>query len=288
MSSGAEPTTPATLDAPPPELRFRRQVRLRSSLQELWRARRLIRILAERELRARYKQAVLGFAWAIVTPVVFMVVFSLFFKRVAQIPTGGIPYPLFAYVGLLPWTFFSGSIGGGGQSLLANNALLNKVYCPREVFPLASVAVSAVDACTAVLALFPLFLHYGVAPKLTTLWVPVLLVVQLAFTVGLTLVFASVIVYLRDVRHAMTIILQFGLFATPVAYGIDVVPASLRPLYSLLNPLAPVIDGYRRTVLFGRAPQWDLLALGAVTAFVLLIAGYRLFKHLETGLADVA
>ncbi|MGH3368671.1 MAG: ABC transporter permease [Nocardioidaceae bacterium] len=247
-----------------------------------------MRTLSERELRARYKRATLGFAWAILTPLAMVVAFTLFLNRFARVPTGGVPYPLFAYVGLLPWSFFSSSIGSGGSSLLANGSLLNKVYCPREVFPISSVVVAAVDTVTASLALVVLFVRYGVGPTSSSVWVPVLLAVQLAFTVGLVLAFSVVVVYVRDVRHAMSLILQFGLFVTPVAYGIDKVPGSMRFWYALVNPLAPVIDGYRRTVLFGRPPQWELLAPGAFTAFVALIGGYILFKGLEGGLADVA
>ncbi|MEO7836781.1 MAG: ABC transporter permease [Acidimicrobiales bacterium] len=279
-------TRPVT--GPPPELLYRPRVRLGPALRAVWRARQLVRTLAERELRARYKQAVLGFVWAIVTPLAMVAAFTLFLNRFARVPTQGVPYPLFAYVGLLPWSFFSSSIAGGGGSLLANNSLLNKVYCPREVFPIASVAVAGIDSATALLAMGAMFLVYGVGPTAQTVWVPVLLAVQVAFTLGLTFIFSSAIVYVRDVRHAMSLILQFGLFVTPVAYGIEMVPERLRPWYAAVNPLAPVIDGYRRTILFGKAPQWALLGPGALTAAVVLVGGYLLFKRLEGGLADVA
>jgi ABC-2 type transport system permease protein/lipopolysaccharide transport system permease protein len=244
--------------------------------------------LAERELRVRYKQTVLGLAWAVLTPVTLMVVFTLFFQRVAQVDTGGAPYPLFAYLGLLPWTFFSTSVSQGGQSLVQNVQLLNKVYCPREVFPVASVAVAASDTAMALVALGALFLVNGFLPKATSAWVPLLLTIQVAFTLGIALVTSAVVVYLRDLRHALPIILQLGLFATPVAYGIEVVPEHLQSLYSAMNPLAPVIDGYRRTILLGQAPNWQLLLPGAVTAAVVLVTGYLAFKRLETGFADVA
>jgi ABC-2 type transport system permease protein/lipopolysaccharide transport system permease protein len=255
---------------------------------ELWRVRELIRSLAERDLRARYKQAILGFAWAIVTPLALMVVFTLFFDRVADVDTGGAPYPLFAYLGLLPWAFFSTSVNQGGQSLIANITWLNKVYCPREVFPLASIATAAVDMSVAILPLFLLFLLTGYAPRITSLWVPLLLLLQVAFTAGLTLVISAVVVYLRDLRHALPLLLQLGLFATPVAYGMDVIPVGVRQLYAALNPLAAVIDGYRRTVLLGLSPAWDVTIPAAVTTGLLLILGYALFKRLETGFADVA
>jgi ABC-type polysaccharide/polyol phosphate export permease len=274
--------------APPLDMRFRRRLRLLGAIREVWRARELVRTLAERELRARYKQAVLGVAWAVVTPLALMLVFTLFVNRIARIDTGGAPYPLFAYIGLLPWTFFSTSVNQGGQSLVQNIPLLNKVYCPREVFPLASVAVAGLDSAVALVALGGLFVVTGYAPALTSYWVPLLLLVQVAFTLGVALITSAVVVYLRDLRHALPILLQLGLFATPVAYGIDVVPVSMRVPYAVLNPLGAVIDGYRRTVLLGLGPNWDLVVPAAGSALVVLVAGYLVFKRMETGFADVA
>jgi ABC-type polysaccharide/polyol phosphate export permease len=273
---------------PPPELRFRLKLRLFAGIREVWQARELVRTLAERDLRVRYKQAVLGFAWAVLTPLALMAVFTLFFQRVAKVDTGGAPYALFAYLGLLPWTFFSTSVAQGGQSLVTNAQLVNKVYCPREVFPLASVVVAGIDTSIAVSMLGVLFAVTGYAPKVTTLWVPVLLLVQVAFTFGVTVVTSAVLVFFRDLRHALPIILQLGLFATPVAYGMEVVPASLQVAYSVLNPLAPVIDGYRRTILLGLPPDWGLLLPGAVSAVFMLVIGYAVFKRLEPGFADYA
>jgi ABC-type polysaccharide/polyol phosphate export permease len=271
---------------PPPETLFRLRLRLVSALKEVWQARDLVRTLAERDFRIRYKQAVLGFAWALLTPLALMVVFTVFFQRVANVDTNGVPYPLFAYLGLLPWTFFSASVMQGGQSLVTNSQLVNKLYCPREVFPIASVMTAAIDTSIAVVPLAALFAITGFVPKATTVWVPVLLFVQVAFTFGVTLFISAVLVFFRDIRHALPIILQVGLFATPVAYSLEVVPASLRVAYSALNPLAPVIDGYRRTVLLGLPPNWELLGPGAATAVATLVMGYVVFKRLEPGFAD--
>jgi ABC-type polysaccharide/polyol phosphate export permease len=280
--------SPSVRPAPPPEILFRLKLNVFAAVREVWGARELVRTLAERDFRIRYKQAVLGFAWAVLTPVSLMVVFTLFFKRVANVDTGGAPYVLLAYLGLLPWTFFSTSVAQGGQTLVTNSALLQKVYCPREVFPLASCLVAAIDTAIATLVLAVLFVVTGYAPRLTTLWIPVLLAVQVAFTFGVALVTSGVLVFFRDLRHALPIILQLGLFATPVAYGMNVVPASLQVLYSAANPLAPVIDGYRRTVLLGQAPDFHLLVPGAITSTVLLVIGYIVFKRLEPGFADYA
>src|SRR5919109_850777 len=165
------------------------------------------------EILFRPKLRVLGVAWAVLTPLALMVVFTVFFQRVAKVDTGGAPYALFAYLGLLPWTFFSTSVAQGGQSLVLNNQLLNKVYCQREVFPMASVVVAAIDTSIAVLVLGLLFVVTGFVPKATSAWVPVLLFVQVAFTFGMTLVISAVLVVFRHLRHALPVILQLGLFA---------------------------------------------------------------------------
>jgi ABC-type polysaccharide/polyol phosphate export permease len=284
--------TPVTADGaigPPPELRFKRRIRLLTSLREVWRRRELVRSLAERELRARYKQAILGFAWAVITPLLLMLVFTLVFPRIADVNTSGAPYPLFAYLGLVPWAFFSTSVSSGGQSILTNMTLLNKVYCPREVFPIASVSVAGTDSAVAVVVLCLLFVVTGFVPHPDAIWIPLLLLVQVGFTLGVTMVMSAVIVYLRDLRHALPIILQLGLFATPVALALsDLVPARWQPLYVAINPLGAVIEGYRRTILLGLPPDGKLTAIAAVSAAVFLIGGYALFKRLETGFADVA
>lgn len=277
----------AAVEGPPRELRFKRRIRLGASVLELWRARELIRALAERQLRARYKQALLGVAWAVIPPVLLMVVMSLFVQRVADVQTDGIPYPLFSYVALIPWSFFSSSISQATGSLAGNTDLLNKVHFPREVFPVAGTATAGVDMVVALIPLGILFVAYSFLPKLTTVWVPLLLAVQVAFTLGVGLLMSALTVYVRDVRHALPLVIQFGLFATPIAYGMEQIPPSLRLPYSFLNPLAPVIDGYRRTVLLGEPPAWNLLLAGAITAFLLLAVAFFLFKRLEAGFADV-
>ena len=289
LSSPLPENPVAVADSPPPELIFKRRLRFGAAVRELWGARELVWTLAEREMRARYKQAVLGFAWAVITPVILMLVFTLVVKRVARVDTGDVPYPLFSYLGLLPWSFFASSVSQGGQSLVSNSSLLNKVYCPREVFPLSSVIVAFVDMVVSTGVLLMLFVGYGYAPRATAVWVPVLLLVQLAFVVGVTFWMSAVLVYLRDLRHALPLLLQMGLFGTPVAWSIgQFVSQSWQPAYAALNPLAAVIDGYRRTVLNGLPPRWDLVGPAAATSFVTLVVGYVVLKKLETRFADVA
>jgi ABC-2 type transport system permease protein/lipopolysaccharide transport system permease protein len=273
---------------PPREIRYRHHLRVAHALGEAWRSRELILTLAERDLRARYKQTVLGAAWAVLLPLALMVVFSVFLQRVAKFDTHGVPYPLFAYVALVPWGFFTSTVTNGGQSLVLNNSLLNKVACPREVFPVAAMLVAGFDMLVSIGVLGLLFVIEQFAPKSTAIWVPVLFLVQVAFTLAVTLIVSATLVYVRDLRQALPIVLQLGLFATPVAYGMNLIPVRFRTVYSFLNPLAPVIDGYRRTILFGSPPDWSLVAAGALGAFALLIGGYQLFKRLEVGFADVA
>jgi len=284
------PTASPAKEGPRPESMFRRRIDPVSALEELWRYREIVISLAERDIRSRYKQALLGFAWALVTPLAFMLVFTLVFTRFAKIDTGGAPYVLFAYLGLIPWTFFNNCVSVGGMSLVNNLALVNKVYCPREHFPLAAMAVAAFDTVMSLAVLIVLFPATGYAPKLETVYVPLLVLVELFFAAGITLLASSVLVYLRDLRYALPLALQIGLFATPVAYGSHTIAksATAQDVYAAVNPLAPVIDGFRRTVLMGLAPNWTQLLIGAASSVVVLVAGFAVFKKLETGIADIA
>jgi ABC-2 type transport system permease protein/lipopolysaccharide transport system permease protein len=280
--------TPPTPGEPPAALRYRRHLRPRDALAELWQARELTRTLVERDLRIRYKQTVLGFGWALIGPVVFMLVFTIFFQKAGHFATGGVPYALFSYTGLVPWTFFAGAVSLGSNSLITNLMLLNKVYCPREVFPIATIITSAVDAAVAALVLLVLFAVYGYPPALTTFWVPVLVAVEVAFTLGVTLFASAVLIYLRDVRYIVPLVIQVGMFASPVIYGISIIPTGLRPLYAAIDPMGPIIESFRLTILHGQPPDVRLLVIAGVASLVWLVGGYTVFKRLETGIADIA
>ena len=278
------------LSGPPPEIWFRRRHTVVGALRELRNYDELMLSLAERDLRTRYKQAGLGIAWAVLTPLLLMLAFTFVFTKFTTVDTGGAPYPLFSYLGLLPWTFFASSLSLGSVSLTNNVSLLNKVYCPREVFPLSQIIIAAFDAMIATLVLIPLFPLLGYAPTVEIYYVPLLLLVLFAFVIGVTLTASITLVYMRDLRFAVPLILQFGIFVTPVAYNAEVVadtPTKMM-IYSTLNPLVPVIDGLRRCCLYGEAPQWWPLFGGACTSVVLVVAGFTIFKRLETGIADVA
>jgi ABC-type polysaccharide/polyol phosphate export permease len=275
---------------PRPEIWFHRRINVFSALKELWDFRELTITLAERDLRVRYKQAVLGIAWAVIAPVVMMVAFTVLFNRFAKVNTGGAPYALFSYLGLLPWTFFSSSVSQGGLSLVSNNDLLNKLYCPREVFPIAGIADAAVDALIATCVLAVLFPITGFAPKAPVYYLPLLLIVLLMFTLGVTLAVSAVTVYARDLRLVLPLAIQVGLFVTPVVYGANAISSSKAFLivFSAINPLVPVIDGLRDTVLVGVPPNWISLGVGAASSLAYLLGGFLLFKRLETGMADIA
>jgi len=289
-SSRSLETAAARPREPRPEIWFHRRVNFLAAVKELWRFRELTVTLAERDLRVRYKQAVLGIAWAVITPVVMMVAFSLLLNRFAKVNTGGAPYALFSYLGLLPWTFFSNSVSNGGLSLVTNNELLNKLYCPREVFPIAAIADAAVDALIATGVLLLLFPITGFAPKVEVYYVPLFLIVMAMFTLGVTLAISAIVVYARDLRLVLPLAIQVGLFVTPVVYGASSISHSKAFLlvFSAINPLVPVIDGMRATVLHGGTPEWASLGVGAATSLIYLLGGFMLFKRLETGMADIA
>jgi ABC-type polysaccharide/polyol phosphate export permease len=274
---------------PRPEIWFRRRVGLRAALRELWHFRELIHTLAERDLKARYKQTLLGAAWAIITPLLLMLVFTLVFTRF-KVNTNGIPYPVFSYLALIPWTFFSAAVLGGGLSVVSNLAIVNKVYCPREIFPISSLALGTVDALVSSTVLGVLFAVTGTAPHIQALFAPLLIAVLYVFSLGIALIASSALVYLRDLRHALPIVVQLLLFLTPVAYAFDAIATTqLRAIaYSAVNPVAAVIDGLRRTVLLGLQPEWIPLGAAASTSVLVLFFGYFLFKRLETGFADFA
>jgi ABC-2 type transport system permease protein/lipopolysaccharide transport system permease protein len=273
---------------PPPELRRRRPLHLGQGLRDTWRSRELLLTLTEREVRARYKTAVLGFLWAAITPFLMMTVFTLFFDRVADIDTGGVPYSLFSYIGLIPWTFFSQALTFGGPLLVIERDLIAKVAFPRETLALSALGVAGFHTAMSLPALAVVFLIEGELPMATSWWVLPLAVVQIAWTAGIVLGVSSTLVYWRDLRQALPTILQIGLFATPVAYGLDAIPPRFLEAYTVVNPMVGLIDGYRQAVLYGHAPQADLTAYATLGAVLALVGGYALFKRLEGGFADVA
>ncbi len=252
----------------------------------LSRYRDLLWLWAAREVRVRYKQSLLGFAWAILQPLALTVMFTLVFSLLVDVDTQGIPYPIFAYVALVPWTFFSTSLSFGTPSLVNNLNLVTKIYFPREVLPLASVGAALVDFAAASVVFVGMLILYGVRPGLPALWVFPLLIIQLVLTTGVTLLGSAMIVFFRDMRFLVPLITQVWMYATPIVYPIDLVPEPLRPYY-FLNPMAGIIDGYRRALLMGRAPRTTALLLSIAISSLLLAVGYAFFKRVEPLFADL-
>lgn len=275
-------------DTPPSSLRYKHRTGFFKSLLALWRNREIVRSLADRDFRARYKQAILGFGWAIINPLVLVLVFTFTIRRFAHVYTQHVPYSIWAFTGLVAWTFFAGSVTWATQCLVSNQALLNKVNFPREAFPVASVGLSCIDTSISLLGLVAYFAIFEFLPKSTSYWIPVIFLVQLAFTLGVSLIFSIVVVYIRDLRQIVPVIIQIGIFASPVAYNItQLLKPPWRIIYNAVNPMAAVIDSYRRVILYGEMPHWEYLTAGAATSLVVLIGGMRIFKRLETGIADL-
>lgn len=274
---------------PDPALHHRRTWSFRSSLRALWSRREVVVTLAERDIRASYKEASLGIAWAVLTPLAMLIVLVLVFKRVKTFQIGGdVPYVLFAYLGILPWQYFASSLSAGGNSLLANKALLSKIHFPRECFPLAQLLEAAVNTALATSVLVVLFALHRFTPHVQTLWVPLFILIEVAFTAGLVLAASALLVHVRDLVQALPLVVSLGMFATPVIWPFAKIPASFQPVYSFFNPLGPVINNIRRTVLLGQGPTWGLLGIATAGALIYLVGGYAIFKHLEADIADIA
>lgn len=254
---------------------------------ELLRHRELLWLVTQREIKVRYKQSSLGALWAILQPLSLMLVLTVFYSRFVRMPSDGLPYPLFSYAALLPWTFFSTSLSFAIPSLIQNSHIITKIYFPREIVPLASVLTAFLDFLVASLIFVGLLIYYGISPTWNLFYVFPLLAVQIAFTVGICLLLSAFTVLYRDVRHTLPLVIQIWMFGTPILYSASVVPESLRGWYFSLNPMAAIIDGYRRAVLQGMAPQMGYLGLGAIVSVVLVWLGYKYFKHLEREFADL-
>ena len=246
----------------------------------------LISSFALRDIKARYKQSALGVAWALLQPLSMMVVFTLVFSLFAKVPSDGIPYPVFAYSALIFWTFFSNAISGGTVAMVSNATLIRKIYFPRETLLIAVLLAGLLDLGVASLLFVGMLFYYKIALSLAALWVVPLLLLQVTLAFGVISLTSAAHVNFRDMGHALPLVVQLWMFATPVAYPISVIPAWLRPFY-LLNPMAAIIDGYRRALILGTAP--DLPALGVSVAVTAIIVGIALpvFKRAARTFADV-
>ncbi len=255
-------------------------------LAELWEYRELLYFLAWRDIKVRYKQTLLGAAWAIVQPFFTMVVFSIVFGRLAKIPSDGLPYPVFAYCGLLPWQLFAYALAQCGNSLVGNQNLITKVYFPRLVIPLAAVLAGLLDFAIAFLVLLGMMAYYGIAPTSATVTLPVFVLVAVATAIGAGLWLSALNVQYRDVRYTIPFLTQFWLFATPVAYPASLVPEPWRVVLGL-NPMAGVVEGFRWALLGTAQAPGSLLAVSVAVILVLLVSGLYYFRRMEKTFADV-
>lgn len=251
---------------------------------ELWTHRDLAYFLVWRDLKVRYKQTAFGAGWAILQPVLLMLVFSAFLGRVAGIGSASIPYPLFALSGLVPWTLFAQSLSGASNSLVNNQNLISKVYFPRLLLPLSAVASFIIDFLIAMAVLVIAMLLFGRVPPATFLWVPVLGIYTVVVALAVGLWFAAINVRYRDVKYAIPFLIQLWLFASPVAYSSNLVPERFRVLFSL-NPMTGVIDAFRWAALGAPRPDATIV-VSAVATLVILLGGLAYFRRVERSFAD--
>lgn len=255
------------------------------NIQELYKFRGLLWVWSLREIRVRYKQSILGGIWAILQPLSTMLIFTLIFGFFVKVPTDGIPYPIFFYSALLPWTFFSSAVSFAVPSLINNLNLVTKIYFPREILPIGAIMAAFVDFIIASLLFVFLLIYYQMPIQLSILWLPILLVMQILLTLGISFLGAALIVSYRDIRFIIPLGLQIWMYLSPVVYPLSIVPDRFRFLY-MLNPMAGIIDSYRR-ILLGMAPQWEYLIFElAITGF-LFPFGYLFFKRKEASFADI-
>ena len=259
--------------------------RIPINLGELWAYRELLYFLTWRDIKVRYKQTILGFAWAVLQPFMMMVVFSLFFGNLLKVPSEGIPYPLFNYVAVLPWTLFAQGITRSSESLVANINMVQKVYFPRLVMPLASILAPLVDFAIAFVILIGIMFYFGYPPTLSILWLPVFIILVLITALGVGLWLSVINVKYRDVRYAVPFLTQLWLFASPVVYASSLLPQKFQAIYGL-NPMAGVIEGFRWALL-GTDPPGSLIAISVAIVLVILISGVFYFRKSEKNFADV-
>jgi lipopolysaccharide transport system permease protein len=255
-------------------------------LNELWEYRELLYFLVWRDVKVRYKQTALGAIWAVLQPVLTMLVFSVFFGRLAKMPSDGIPYPVFVYAALLPWQLFAYALTESANSLVGSQNLIKKVYFPRLVVPLSSVLSGLVDFAISFVVLLGLMAYYGIRPTAAIVVLPLFLIFALATALSVGLWLSALNVEFRDVRYTIPFLTQFWMFATPVAYPSSLVPEKWR-VWLGLNPMAGVVEGFRWALLGEKSPPGPLLWVSLAAVVVLLFGGLMYFRRMEATFADV-
>lgn len=256
------------------------------NLRSLWEYRELLYFLTWRDIKVRYKQTVLGAAWAILQPFTTMLIFSLFFGRLVKVPSDGIPYPLFAFAALVPWTFFANGLNQSSNSLVASANLLKKVYFPRLAIPIATVLAGVVDFFLAFTVLLFVMAYYRVVPTINIVWTPLLLLLAFTTSLGVGLWMSALNVKYRDVRYVVPFLVQIWLFATPVAYPSSLLHEPWRTIYGF-NPMVGVVEGFRWALLGANTAPGLMVLASAVAAVLILVTGAFYFRHMEKIFADV-
>jgi lipopolysaccharide transport system permease protein len=258
----------------------------RLDLAALWEYRELLYFLVWRDLKVRYKQTAIGAAWALLQPLMTMMIFTVIFGHFARIPSDGLPYPIFAYTGLLPWTYFASALNRSSTSVVAEAHLISKVYFPRALLPLAGTLSGIVDFALAFVLLLGLMTWYGISPTWGLLALPLFLLLALAMALAVGLWCSALNVRYRDVALTIPFLTQCWMYASPVAYPVSLVPENWRFLYSL-NPMAGVVEGFRWALLGKQGPDFVVMAVSAVVVALLLVGGLVFFKHMERTFVDV-
>ena len=257
-----------------------------NGLAELWRFRELLYFLAWRDVKIRYKQAVFGAAWAVFQPLLTMLVFTFFFGRMAKVPTDGIPYPLFCYAALVPWTYFAGTLTQGGNSLVTNANLITKIYFPRVLLPAAAALSGLLDCAVSAVVLVMLMIYYRVQPGwMLVLW-PFAVFAMVLVSLGVSMLLAAMNVRYRDVKHVIPFLIQLGLFVTPVIYPPEFLPSRFRQ-WLALNPLSGVMEGFRASFFARRGSDLRLTAISIMIAVGLFVVGAMYFRKAERSFADI-
>ena len=255
------------------------------NLHDLWAYRELLYFLTLRDIKVRYKQTLMGAVWVVIQPLMTMLIFTLIFNKFARLNTKDIPYPLFAYSGLLLWTFFSNAVTSGTYSLVNNSHLVTKVYFPRVFIPAAAVGAGLVDLAIASLLLIALAIYYGVNPSWNALLLPFFVLLAAMLALGTGMLVSALTVKYRDLRHALPFVMQFWMFASPVIYPTSIVPEQWRWIL-IINPMTGILEGFR-AALTGRAFEWSVIAVSAIVATSLLALAFYVFRGLEDTFADV-
>jgi lipopolysaccharide transport system permease protein len=255
-------------------------------LGELWQYRELLYFLIWRDIKVRYKQTALGAAWAIIQPVMTMVVFSLFFGKLGKIPSDGVPYPIFSFAALVPWTFFANGLTQSSNSLVGSSNLITKVYFPRLAIPMGTVLSGLLDFILAFMVLLAMMLYYGITPTLNTLWLPLFLLLAVVTSLGVGLWLSALNVEYRDVRYVVPFLTQFWMLATPIAYPSSLLHEPWRTIYGL-NPMVGVVEGFRWALLGTRMAPGPIIVASSLAAVVILVSGAFYFRRMEKTFADV-